>query len=117
MKEWKLLDLVFISFFRFTSDFFQVTVILWQEALGGNGHYFISVILISLLSHYSPNKIVPDTSPKLKITSVYLMAVALPQFWYCYAKVKGVPDCIAGSGFEKCFVRGSLASLCTIVEQ
>ena len=83
MKEWKILVLVFISYFRFTSDYFQVTVTLWQEALGGNGHYFIpvSVILILILSHYSSNKILPDTSRKLKITSVYLMAVALPQFW------------------------------------
>ena len=43
MQEWKLLDLVFISFFRVTSDYFQVTVTHWQEALGGNGHYFIPV--------------------------------------------------------------------------
>ena len=43
MQEWKLLDLAFISFFRFTSDYFQVIVTLWQKALGGNGHYFIPV--------------------------------------------------------------------------
>ena len=65
---------------------------LWQEALGGIGHYFIRVILNLILSHYSSNTLISDTSQTLKITSVYLMAVALPQFWYCYAKVKRVPD-------------------------
>ena len=74
MKEWKLLDLVFVSFFRFTSEYFQVTVTFWPEALGGNKHYFIpvSVILILILPLYSSNKIIPDTSQKLKITSVDL---------------------------------------------